>query len=102
MKKILLITTMFILGLLATELFAQSVLIVPYRIQVPAPIVVVPPQTQLVPPPIPPKPNFQTPIRDGLWYGGVYLNQSLWYNRYWRHQRLERLLGPQVVITPNN
>lgn len=81
MKKLFIILLLFSLAGVAS---AQDITIriVPYT-------------EQFVPPQPPPKPNFRTPIRDGLWYGGVYFNQWLWYNRYWRHQRLERLLGPQ-------
>ena len=98
MKKAILLTVFFLLGVLATEAFSQTLIVTPYQIQVPSQIIVVPPtQTYVVPPPAPPKPNFQTPLRDGIWYSGVYLNRAMWYNRYWRYKRLEGLIGPQIV-----
>ena len=47
----------------------------------------VPPQQPL------PKPQFKTPIRDGMWYGSIYAQQMLQQNRYLRYKRLEGLLG---------
>lgn len=46
------------------------------------------------PPRIPPKPNFSTPLRDGLWGFGYELDRALWYNRYYRYRRLEDMIGP--------
>lgn len=47
------------------------------------------------PPRIPPKPNFSTPLRDGLWGFGYELDRALWYNRYYRYRYLHDKLHPK-------
>lgn len=45
-----------------------------------------------------PKPHFRTPIRNFLWSVEIDLNKILWYSRYYRYKRLEKLLGPSVKV----
>lgn len=47
-----------------------------------------------------PKPNFATPVRDCLWKCKQCAAHALWHSRYNRYKRLERLLGPQVMVVP--
>jgi hypothetical protein len=66
-------------------------LIIGYRV-VPYQVIQVqpaPPLQLVVPPPV--KPNFKTPIRDGMYYG-------TYYSRLWRWNRLNGLLGVQPVV----
>jgi len=42
-----------------------------------------------------PKPQFRTPLRNGMWYSGVIMYRGLQLNRQWRYNRLERLLGKE-------
>ena len=59
----------------------------------------VPPQLQ--PEPLP-KPQFKTPLRDGLWYSKIHAQQMLQHNRYLRYKRLEGLLGVPPQKTKND
>ena len=96
MKKILILIIFFILGFFATNAFGQMLHVAPpyptsVYVQVAPPNYIIVPQqiTPLSPTPLytaPIKPNFKTPVRDGLWYG-------LYYNRMWRYNRLGRILG---------
>lgn len=105
MKNILILVTCFIFGILflfATEACGADgeIIEVPEGHSYVAPQIV--PDPTPSPPPVPPKPLFQTPLRDGMWYFGIGINRSLWYNRYWRYNRLEGLLGPDNIQQPNN
>ena len=119
MKKIMILAMALILGLLVSQVSAQVVVVEPgVRVQVQVPqvepgpsVVVVPPGYARVapqyvapvgPPPVPPKPQFWTPVRNGLWWAGVGVNRAVWHNRYWRYNRLGHLLGPSVIVQPNN
>ena len=118
MKKIMIITVMFLVGIFASQLMAQDVSVLVHdgvnvQVQAPGTVRVVPPghvhvapqvyiRPRHVPPPIAPKPAFRTPIRNGLWWAGVGIRRGLWHNRHWRYHRLERKLGPTVIIQPNS
>jgi hypothetical protein len=109
MKKILLITIFFLLGVLTTTALSANEVIVHgmwggVRVYTAPPVYVTPqivvpyttpiPPTPLYQPPV--KPNFQTPVRDGLWYG-------MYYSRMWRYNRLGRILNyPHAQIPQQN
>ena len=119
MKRFTIIAIAFILGVCATHAMGQeySVLVKPGQVKVQAaegtPMITVMPPGRVyvapqvvvprhVPPAIPPKPVFRTPVRNGMWGIGVHANRALWYNRYYRYQRLGGLLGPTVIVQPYN
>ena len=95
MKKLLIILLALTLILFVSNVNAQQIIVQhPYGyVQIQPPMM-----PQMAPPvapqprPIPPPPNFRTPARDGLWYMGVGINRMWRHNRYWRYQRLERLI----------
>lgn len=93
MKKILLITIFFLFGALTTTALSANEIIVHgmlggVRVYT-TPQIIVPHTTPIPPTPLyqpPVKPNFKTPLRDGLWYG-------MYYSRIWRYNRLGRILN---------
>lgn len=65
--------------------YVQTTPVVRYRLR-PHYVIPVQPQNLVVPPPL--KPQFKTPLRNGVWYG-------TYYSRVWRLNRLGRILNVQ-------
>ena len=115
MKKIMILIAALVLGFCVSQVNAQGISVLVHDdVQVPGTVRVIPPgqiyyvapqyiaPRVIAPPTISPKPIFRTPVRNGMWYAGVGIKRGLWYNRYWRYNRLGRKLGPTVIVQTNN
>ena len=97
MKKLFIIIVALASLLFVSATYSQEIvygvqpLIIGYRVTpyYVVPAQPVPAQQVIVPPPV--KPNFKTPVRDGVYYG-------TYYSRLWRWNRLNGLLGVQPVV----